>query len=84
MSEALRKAAQTLSDAIRTDRHDWDDWPEDSRNALATLRAALAEPEQSEPVAWMDADGNFSDNNDYGAFSIPLYAAPPRREPSDE
>ena len=33
---------------------------------------ALAQPEQ-EPVAWMDADGNVSDNNDHKCFPIPLY-----------
>ena len=25
------------------------------------------------PVAWMDADGNVSDNNDHKCFPIPLY-----------
>jgi hypothetical protein len=25
------------------------------------------------PVAWMDRDGNFSDNNDHRCFPIPLY-----------
>jgi hypothetical protein len=25
------------------------------------------------PVAWMDGDGNFSDNNDHKCFPIPLY-----------
>ena len=33
---------------------------------------ALAQSEQ-EPVAWMDADGNVSDNNDHKCFPIPLY-----------
>ena len=36
------------------------------------IDAALAQPEQ-EPVAWMDADGNVSDNNDHKCFPIPLY-----------
>lgn len=35
------------------------------------------------PVAWMDADGNFSDNNDHKCFPIPLYTithpTPPQR-----
>ena len=32
------------------------------------------------PVAWMDRDGNFSDNNDHKCFPIPLYTIthPPR------
>ena len=36
------------------------------------------QPEQ-EPVAWMDADGNVSDNNDHKCFPIPLYTIPPQR-----
>jgi hypothetical protein len=35
-------------------------------------KPAQPEPEQ-EPVAWMDADGNVSDNNDHKCFPIPLY-----------
>jgi hypothetical protein len=35
--------------------------------------ALLAKQEQGEPVAWMDADGNVSDNNDHKCFPIPLY-----------
>ena len=31
------------------------------------------------PVAWMDADGNVSDNNDHKCFPIPLYTHPPQR-----
>jgi hypothetical protein len=33
---------------------------------------------EQEPVAFMDADGNVSDNNDHKCFPIPLYTAPPR------
>ena len=40
--------------------------------AIAVVEKALAQPEQ-EPVAWMDADGNVSDNNDHKCFPIPLY-----------
>ena len=39
---------------------------------------ALTQPEQ-ELVAWMDADGNVSDNNDHKCFPIPLYTTPPQR-----
>ena len=35
-----------------------------------------AEAERQEPVAWMDSDGNISDNNDYKCFPIPLYTHP--------
>jgi hypothetical protein len=47
--------------------------------AITSIKAALAQPAQ-EPVAWMDRDGNFSDNNDYKCFPIPLYTIthPPR------
>ena len=38
------------------------------------------EPEQ-EPVAWMDADGNVSDNNDHKCFPMPLYTTQPQRKP---
>jgi len=38
-----------------------------------SLRQAIAELESQEPVAWMDADGNVSDNNDHKCFPIPLY-----------
>ena len=39
---------------------------------IKNLKAQLAQSEQ-EPVAWMDADGNVSDNNDHKCFPIPLY-----------
>lgn len=39
---------------------------------IKNLKAQLAQLEQ-EPVAWMDADGNVSDNNDHKCFPIPLY-----------
>ncbi len=35
--------------------------------------------QEQEPVAWMDADGNVSDNNDHKCFPIPLYTTPPQR-----
>jgi hypothetical protein len=34
---------------------------------------------KQEPVAWMDADGNVSDNNDHKYFPMPLYTALPER-----
>ena len=42
---------------------------------IDALEAAIAQ-DDGEPVAWMDNDGNVSDNNDYNCFPIPLYAAP--------
>ena len=46
----------------------------------AYMPVAPPQPEQ-EPVAWMDADGNVSDNNDHKCFPIPLYTTPPQQEP---
>jgi hypothetical protein len=46
-----------------------------------TMEKIYSQPKQ-EPVAWMDADGNVSDNNDHKCFPIPLYTtAPPQRKP---
>jgi pyruvate/2-oxoglutarate dehydrogenase complex dihydrolipoamide dehydrogenase (E3) component len=42
---------------------------------LGLYKDAYAQPE---PVAWMDADGNVSDNNDHKCFPIPLYTHPQR------
>ena len=39
----------------------------------------LGQEIEQEPVAWMDADGNVSDNNDHKCFPIPLYTFPPQR-----
>jgi hypothetical protein len=52
-----------------------------TRYHFAKLVAAKAikELESQEPVAWMDADGNVSDNNDLKCFPIPLYTHPPQR-----
>jgi hypothetical protein len=45
---------------------------------LSQAAEVLVQPDQ-EPVAWMDADGNVSDNNDHKCFPIPLYTTPPQR-----
>ncbi len=45
----------------------------------AFLLLPIKELESQEPVAWMDADGNVSDNNDHKCFPIPLYTHPPQR-----
>lgn len=99
MSEALRKAAeQALS--ILQDIHPGNMTPmaEDAWvRASQRLYAALAEPEQSEPVAWRkpmlptdyDYDGNDWRFSESGFIEPegqePLFTRPPRREPlSDE
>ena len=43
-----------------------------------TMEKIYSQPKQ-EPVAWMDVDGNVSDNNDHKCFPIPLYTQPPQR-----
>ena len=47
------------------------------QNAVYALCGPYATPPkpkpEQEPVAWMDADGNVSDNNDHKCFPIPLY-----------
>ena len=67
--------------------------PSSNNEALYTTPPQLKEPEQApvawsdyesngihhKPVAWMDADGNVSDNNDHKFFPIPLYTTPPQR-----
>ena len=50
MTDTITKAAQTLVAAIKIDRHDWEDWPSDSRKAFDALKAALAAP-QPAPIA---------------------------------
>ena len=43
------------------------------------VRATPPQRTEQEPFAWMDEDGNVSDNNDHGCFSIPLYTNPLQR-----
>ena len=87
MKEALKLALEALKlgDTIF--------YPQ-TRIAIAAIEKALAQPAQEpvqwsayeydgihhKPVAWMDRDGNFSDNNDHKCFPIPLYTIthPPR------
>ena len=50
-----------------------------TEEAIEAGKQAIAELESQEPVAWMDADGNVSDNNDHKCFPIPLYTHPLQR-----
>jgi hypothetical protein len=48
-------------DAIKLDRHDWEDWPEDSRKAFEELRARLLDSDLSTltergKTAWAGVD----------------------------
>ena len=53
----------------------------DCYRVIGKLLKTIEEWESKEPVAWMDADGNVSDNNDHKCFPIPLYTHPPQRKP---
>jgi len=79
-SNALEDAARQALEALA---NPWEAGAEGVADAIVSLRAALAEPEQ-EPVAWMDEHGHV----DHGWDAIldptgwtPLYAAPPQRKP---
>jgi acyl-CoA synthetase (AMP-forming)/AMP-acid ligase II len=59
-------------------------WMRDRTPALQALfpNARIVEfygASETSFMAWMDADGNFSDNNDHKCFPIPLYTYPPQR-----
>jgi hypothetical protein len=67
--EALRVDADTIINRLA----------EANARGQLELDAAIADKAAIvQPVAYMDADGNFSDNNDHGCFSTPLYTTPPR------
>jgi len=75
MKEALKQIVDLLQPvAALADRTPFEHSEVIQRCVDATEIAleALAQPAQ-EPVAWMDIDGNFSDNNDHKCFPIPLY-----------
>ena len=84
----LRTSAQQALEAMQAALSDDQPYLLPCREAITTLRAALAEPVQ-EPVAWMDidSDGNrlsvrqWSDGN---RDEVPLYTAPPQRKPLSE
>lgn len=103
MSEALRKAAADATTALEavgvlfghlakdcTQKN----WLDNAEAAVVALRAALAEPEQSEPDGYIHRQGNHwevsgrflsDDERARGWTEEPLFAHPPRREPlSDE
>jgi len=52
---------------------------EKRQEAIQAGKKAIKELESQEPLAWMDADGNVSDNNDHKCFPIPLYTHSPQR-----
>ena len=87
----LRTAAQQALEALQNCANGEDDVLL-TRDALAALRAALAEPVQ-EPAGWFEGPfGEFRANQLFKhswpaqtvAWSIPLYLAPPKRKPLTE
>jgi hypothetical protein len=74
MIEVLKQALEALEESWHLVPK-----PDYAQEAITSLRQAIAELESQEPVAWMDADGNVSDNNDHKCFPIPLYTHPPQR-----
>ena len=84
----LREAAQQALEALEGWKDDApSQWSTNDEKRITTLRAALEQPEQ-EPVAWIESPhGAIRRNTLYRitapqslAWSIPLYAHPPRRE----
>jgi hypothetical protein len=103
MTSDLRKAAEQAIESLQTSvkfaNHvgygGWKDAALRCHESIAALRAALAEPAQSEPVAWMvtteTQDGSLNTYPLAGRYKdakdacdrgepMPLFAAPPRRE----
>ena len=76
MIEVLKQFFEALEECRRDPRLKYEHPTLD--RAITSLRQAIKELENQEPVAWMDADGNYSDNNDYKCFPIPLYTHPPQ------
>jgi hypothetical protein len=78
--EALKLALEALKDnqhlVADNERHAY---VMEYNGIIEKLEEALAKQEQGEPVAWMDVDGNVSDNNDHKFFPIPLYTTTQQR-----
>jgi hypothetical protein len=88
MSDLRKAAEQALAFLSRV--HHWEEGQPDLHAIKVQLRAALAEPEQSEPVAAIHIGWDYLDNGKMVAtYAVPvneqvaprLYAASPRREP---
>ena len=90
--EAMAMALDALETEVSIDWTNNDEFnasAEKMHEAITALKERLADPMrevqrlgqeiEQEPVAWMDVDGNFSDNNDHKCFPIPLYTTPPQR-----
>ena len=77
MIEVLKQALEALN--LCTNAGMFPMYLQTNQVAITSLRQAIAELVSQEPVAWMDADGNVSDNNDHKCFPIPLYTHQPQR-----
>ena len=84
MSDKLRAAAKAALDWLESTKTQS---REEYRQAIDSLKAALAEPEQ-EPVAWITKGGkgdlwwsrSVDEDGNNNLDDVPLYTAPPRRE----
>jgi hypothetical protein len=88
----LKKAAQQALEAMEDLHRTGDTQVFDlcHRETTEALRAALEQPEQAVPVAWMDPNSgevcrahwleSHAPERDVDRFSCPLYTHPPRRE----
>jgi hypothetical protein len=93
MMNDLSKRLRDLADKFSEGWHDGIKIDATDIELLADAAAALAEPEQSEPVAWAATSkhvvGGVAEvhlllnkpQGDWFASAMPLFAAPPRREP---
>lgn len=50
----LQEAVKKFIEATKLDRIEFEDWPRDSQTAFETLRTALAQQGEQQPVAWRD------------------------------
>ena len=79
IKEIIQQLRMTMDDARGQESH-FDSWLTQNEGickAIDALKILDTPPAaQQEPVAWMDVDGNISDNDDYKCFPIPLYITP--------
>jgi hypothetical protein len=68
--EAMKLALKALHNIDQSNNDD----------AITTLRQAIEQAEQAQPVAWKDKTYGNLHHHDYGN-SIPLYTVPPPRKP---
>jgi hypothetical protein len=80
--EAMKQAADTLEIGLAYPGMRF--YHDNIRAAITALRAAIAEAENQEPVAWMDASETALSWENYLDGMKPLYTAPPAAQPEQE